>query len=77
MGISFTEYLIIGIVALLLYGPNKLPEIGKSLGKMIHEFKKSLNESQSNEPASSSVSSAAVQTSQEESKPQDHRRLPD
>lgn len=81
MGIGFSEYLIIGIVILILYGPKKLPEIGKALGKMVHEFKKSLHETQSNETAGSSAGStagsAAVQTPKEESKPQDNRRLPD
>lgn len=77
MGIGFSEYLIIGIVILILYGPKKLPEIGKALGKMVHEFKKGLHEIQSNETAGSSADSAAVQTPKEESKPQDNRRLPD
>lgn len=86
MGIGFSEYLIIGIVILILYGPKKLPEIGKALGKMVHEFKKSLHETQSNETqsnetagssAGSTAGSAAVQTPKEESKPQDNRRLPD
>jgi sec-independent protein translocase protein TatA len=31
--------LLIVIVALLLFGPNKLPELGRSFGKMFREFK--------------------------------------
>jgi sec-independent protein translocase protein TatA len=31
--------LLIVVVALLLFGPNKLPELGRSFGKMLKEFK--------------------------------------
>ncbi len=34
------EILVILLIALLLFGPQKLPEMGKSLGKAIREFKK-------------------------------------
>ena len=34
------EIIIIFILALIVFGPRKLPEIGKSLGKGIQEFKK-------------------------------------
>ncbi|CAG7657797.1 twin-arginine translocase TatA/TatE family subunit [Paenibacillus allorhizosphaerae] len=37
--IGFGELLLIGLIALLLFGPNKLPELGRSLGKTIREFK--------------------------------------
>jgi sec-independent protein translocase protein TatA len=35
-----TELILIFIIALLVFGPKKLPEIGKSVGKAIREFKK-------------------------------------
>src|SRR5438067_4973768 len=38
--IGFSEMLVIFVVALLVFGPKKLPELGKSLGKGIREFKK-------------------------------------
>jgi len=38
--LGFQEMIIILVVALLVFGPKKLPEIGKSLGKGIAEFKK-------------------------------------
>ena len=44
MGIGITELLVILLVVLLLFGAKKIPEIGKSLGKGLKEFKKSLNE---------------------------------
>src|SRR2546423_11564925 len=35
-----TELLVIALVALVLFGPRKLPEIGRSLGKSLAEFKR-------------------------------------
>jgi TatA/E family protein of Tat protein translocase len=34
------ELLVIFVLALLVFGPRKLPELGKSLGRAINEFKK-------------------------------------
>jgi sec-independent protein translocase protein TatA len=42
--IGWPEIIIILIVALLLFGAKRLPEIGKSMGKAIREFKKSLKD---------------------------------
>lgn len=39
-GIGMPELVIILIIALIIFGANKLPEIGKSLGKALQEFKK-------------------------------------
>jgi TatA/E family protein of Tat protein translocase len=38
------ELLVIFVIALIVFGPRKLPEIGKSLGKMIAEFRKASND---------------------------------
>lgn len=40
------ELIVIFIVALVVFGPSKLPELGKSLGEAIRGFKKSVNESE-------------------------------
>ena len=37
------ELIVIGVVALVVFGPSKLPELGKSLGEAIRGFKKSLS----------------------------------
>ena len=38
------ELIVIFIVALLVFGPSKLPELGKSLGEAIRGFKKAIND---------------------------------
>ena len=38
------EVLLILVLALIVFGPRKLPEIGKSMGKMLAEFRKASND---------------------------------
>jgi len=42
--LGFGEILLIGIAVLIFFGPSKLPELGKALGKGIQEFKKASRE---------------------------------
>ena len=42
--IGTQEIIIIFIIALIVFGPRKLPEIGKTIGKGLAEFKKASNE---------------------------------
>ena len=37
-GLGFQELLIILIIALIIFGPSKLPQIGSGLGKAIRDF---------------------------------------
>ena len=39
------EFIVIFVVALVVFGPSKLPELGKSLGEAIRGFKKAMNDS--------------------------------
>ena len=42
--IGMPELIIIFVIALIVFGPRKLPELGRSLGKSLAEFKKASNE---------------------------------
>jgi len=42
--IGMPELVVILVIALIIFGPRKLPELGRSLGKSIAEFKRASNE---------------------------------
>jgi sec-independent protein translocase protein TatB len=44
MNLGFTEMAFIFILALIIFGPKKLPEIGRQIGKAMNEFKRASNE---------------------------------
>ena len=46
--IGMPELILIFIVALIVFGPKKLPEIGKSLGKGLAEFKRASDDLRQN-----------------------------
>lgn len=57
MNLGWTELLLIGGIALLLFGPNKLPGLGRSLGESIRGFKKALSEdAQDERPVNTQIS---------------------
>ncbi len=41
---SFSETIFLFFVALLIFGPKKLPEIGRQVGKILNDFKRASNE---------------------------------
>ena len=43
-GLGFPEMVVILIIALVVFGPGKLPALGKSLGEAIRGFKKGIAE---------------------------------
>jgi sec-independent protein translocase protein TatA len=49
-GVSIWEILILLLVILLVFGPKRLPEMGKQLGKGMREFKDSISGKQDDEP---------------------------
>src|SRR5512136_417037 len=42
--LGMQEIIVLFVLALIIFGPRKLPELGKSLGKGLAEFKKASNE---------------------------------
>jgi len=44
--IGMPELVVIFVIALIVFGPRRLPELGRSLGRTIAEFKKATNEFQ-------------------------------
>jgi sec-independent protein translocase protein TatA len=51
MRLGFGEILIILAIALLFFGPSKLPQLGQSLGDAIRGLKKGLNAPDDDKPA--------------------------
>ena len=47
-GIGMPELIIILVIALIIIGPNKLPDLARALGKGMAEFKKATNEIKEN-----------------------------
>ncbi len=66
MGIHWTELVVVAFVALLIFGPKRLPEIGGAVGRTYREFKKSLGE----------VADLTTRETTHEIAPPEHQRLP-
>jgi TatA/E family protein of Tat protein translocase len=43
MVLGFTEVLMILLVVLILFGPQKLPELAREMGRAVREFKTAMN----------------------------------
>ncbi|MCP3775879.1 twin-arginine translocase TatA/TatE family subunit [Paenibacillus sp. MZ04-78.2] len=83
--IGFSEILLIGLIALLLFGPNKLPELGRALGKTLREFKQGARDLMGTDAPQSPREDVTPPTPAQQPQPhavqqetkQDSRRLPD
>jgi sec-independent protein translocase protein TatA len=64
-GIGLPEMAVIMVVALLIFGPKKLPEVGRSLGKAIRGFQEASKEFQNEFQKEASQLEEAVKTTAE------------
>ena len=62
------ELAVILIIALLIFGPKKLGELGKGLGEGIRNFKNSMNDSSSHATTTTTASTPTAATPTEEKK---------
>ena len=46
-GMGAPELAVIGVIALVIFGPKKLPELGSSIGKALRSFKQEMKPSES------------------------------
>ena len=51
-GLGYQELLIILVIVLVLFGANRLPELARSLGSSVKEFKKGVQEAKADETTS-------------------------
>jgi len=72
-GIGATGIILLVLVALLLFGPNKLPELGRAVGRTLREFKSGAREIMDEDDNSKK----RVDVSQTEKNEKDNKRLPD
>lgn len=54
-GLGYQELLIILVIVLILFGANRLPELARSLGSSVKEFKKGVNEAAKTEDTTAAV----------------------
>src|SRR5690349_4200195 len=68
-GFHGLDLVVILVIALLIFGPKKLPEMGSAIGKSIQEFRKGMNElaaPKDNEPSSTASSAASLEAIERE-----------
>ena len=76
-GIGASGIILLVLIALLLFGPNKLPELGRAFGRTLREFKKGANDLME-EPKDRGANANRVDvTPQENEPPKAERRLPE
>lgn len=75
-GIGATGIILLVLVALLLFGPNKLPELGRAFGRTLREFKSGAREIMDDDDRKDKESSR-VEVNRSENIDKDNKRLPD
>ncbi|OUC14281.1 MAG: Sec-independent protein translocase TatA [Alkalinema sp. CACIAM 70d] len=49
--LGWTEVVIILLVAVVIFGPKKIPELGSTFGKTLRGFKEGMTQANSNQPS--------------------------
>lgn len=75
-GIGVTGIILLVLLALLLFGPNKLPELGRAFGKTLREFKSGAREVLDDDDRKEEGKSR-IEVSQAEHSEKENKRLPD
>ncbi|WP_138755755.1 twin-arginine translocase TatA/TatE family subunit [Paenibacillus sinopodophylli] len=75
-GIGATGIILLVLVALLLFGPNKLPELGRAFGRTLREFKAGARDMMDDDDRKDKDSSRA-EVNRSENNDKDNKRLPD
>ena len=63
--VGFPELLLLGVLALVIFGPKRLPEMGRGLGKGMREFKESVTGSSPEPPALHEGATVVVEETKE------------
>ncbi|MGH2392334.1 MAG: Sec-independent protein translocase subunit TatA/TatB [Candidatus Limnocylindria bacterium] len=69
------ELIIVAIIALVIFGPKRVPELGRSIGHGIREFKGSISGDDKDEGGDEVHRLEAAKTSPDEAKPEAEREL--
>lgn len=76
-GIGISGIILLVLIALLLFGPSKLPELGRAFGRTLREFKKGASDLMDEETNRNSTRRLDVSPDEEEQPKQTERRLPE
>jgi sec-independent protein translocase protein TatA len=76
-GLGASGVILLVIVALLLFGPNKLPELGRAFGKTLREFKNGAKDIMEDDPKPERKEASRIETVPAEEQQQASRRLPE
>jgi len=60
-GVDLPEMIVVLIIALVIFGPKKLPQLGESMGKAISSFKKGMHEGTKEASATNEREAKAVE----------------
>jgi sec-independent protein translocase protein TatA len=75
-GIGATGIILLVLLALLLFGPNKLPELGRAFGRTLREFKSGAREIMDDDDRKDSEKSR-IEVNRAEHSEKENKRLPD